>query len=176
MVNISVYYILSKMCYCWLCYFIFVVINHTITRCDGSYLRGRHIFVNFKQINQPCDCTFKAKFSGILLVTATSDGYYECRNQIILSLDTSAIVFNCKGKYPVATTFNVVNNETVVNVKANYTNSYTSGNFFLCLAINQNGTVYVIILLLYYFKYSFGTWFTISHIPTLYGWNNADMA
>ena len=105
----------------------------------------------------PCACTLTASFNGILLVIAELNGYYECRNEVTVSLDTETSVFHCDGTYPSAIHYNVVNNVSVVNVKATYTKNYTSGEFPLCLKINQNGKVYVFILRIYYFKCSIGT-------------------
>ena len=123
----------------------FVAENNTMKRCDGSYKSGRSVHVDFDQIKHPCTCTLKALFNGDILVTAKTNGYYECRNQVTVSLDTTSIVFNCKSTYPSAVSFyNVVKNETIVNVKAEYIQSYTSGDFPVCLGINANdGNVYV---------------------------------
>nr|XP_022294418.1 uncharacterized protein LOC111104648 isoform X2 [Crassostrea virginica]XP_022294419.1 uncharacterized protein LOC111104648 isoform X2 [Crassostrea virginica] len=90
-------------------------------------------------MNQPCACTLKASFSGYLLVTAISDGYHKCKNEVTVSFGTTTSVFNCKGTYPSGVTFNVANSETIVNVKTNYTNSHTSWDLPICLGINQNG-------------------------------------
>ena len=124
-------------------------------RCDGSYISGRNVFVDFYQIKQPCTCTLKASFNGGILVTAKSDGYYECKNNVIVSLDTTSTVFNCYSTYPSSMTFTVVYNETI-NMKAEYIHSYTSGDFPVCFAINENGNVYVFIFEIYYFNCSFG--------------------
>ena len=139
--------------------FFLVVSNYryTITRCDGSYKNGKIVYVDFNPMNQPCACTLTASFSGILLVIAELNGYYECRNEVAVSLDTNTSVFHCDGTYPSAIHYNDVNNVSVVNVKATYTKNYTSGEFPLCLKINQNGKVYVFILRIYYFKCSIGT-------------------
>ena len=137
-------------------FFTFVVENYTITRCDGSYKMGRQVFVNFEQMNQPCACSLKASYSGILLVTAHSAGYYECRNQVTVSFDSNTIAFSCTGEYPSATQYNVVNNESVVNVNATYTDMSTSLDLPICLQINQIGTVYVFIYWIFYFRVSFG--------------------
>ena len=112
-------------------------------KCDGSYTSGEHVFMDFYEIKQPCTCTLKALFNGNILVTAMSDGYYECKNKVTVSLDETSFVFNCKSKYPSSTAFTVVNNETIVNVKAEYIQSYTSGDFPVCFGINaNNGNVY----------------------------------
>lgn len=78
-------------------------------------------------------------------MTAKSDGYYECRNEVTVSLGTTSSVFNCDSTYPSGIVFFVVNNETVVNVKAEYIQNYTSGYFPACLGINENGNVYVFV-------------------------------
>lgn len=121
--------------------FSFIDDSNTISRCDGSYKIGKRIFVNFKKMNQPCDCTLRAFFSGYLLVTAKSDGYHDCGNDVTVSLDTTTIAFKCDSTYPSAIPFIVVNNETIVHVTAKYT--YTVGGLPICLEINQNGTVYI---------------------------------
>ena len=109
-------------------------------RCDGSYKSGGRVFLDFNQIKQSCTCTLKALFNGKLLVTAESVGYYECKNKVTVSLDMSLSVFTCDSSYPSAVTFyNVVKNETIVNVKA----EYTSGDFPVCFGINQNGKVFI---------------------------------
>nr|XP_022291872.1 uncharacterized protein LOC111103125 [Crassostrea virginica] len=113
--------------------------NYTIKRCDGPYKSGRMVYVDFYQIKQPCTCTLKALFSGNLLVTAISVGYDDCRNEVTVSLNTTSIVFNCQSTYPSSIVFNVGNNKTVVNVKAEYIQNYTSGDFPVCLGINENG-------------------------------------
>ncbi|XP_078318152.1 uncharacterized protein LOC111104438 [Crassostrea virginica] len=95
--------------------------------------------VDFYQMNQPCACTLKASFSGDLLVTAKSDGYHKCKNEVTVSFDTTTSVFNCESTYPSSITFNVTNSEAIVNVKTNYTNSHTSWDLPICLGINQNG-------------------------------------
>ena len=118
-------------------------------RCDGSYISGRNVFVDFYQIKQPCTCTLNASFNGDILVVATSDGYHECKNKVTVNLDTTSIVFNCKSIYPSSMTFTVVNNETIVNVKAEYIQSYTSGDFPVCLGIIEKGNVNIFILLIY---------------------------
>ena len=124
----------------------FVAENNTMRRCDGSYKSGGHVFMDFYQIKQPCTCTLKASFNGGILVTAKSDGYYECKNQVTVSLDTTSSVFNCFSIYPSSIAFTVVNNETIVNVKAEYIKSYTSGDFPVCFVINaNNGNVYVFV-------------------------------
>nr|XP_022294108.1 uncharacterized protein LOC111104438 isoform X2 [Crassostrea virginica] len=115
--------------------------NYTITRCDGSYKSWRNVYVDFYQMNQPCACTFKASFSGDLLVAAKSDGYHECKNEVTVSFGTTTSVFNCESTYPSSITFNVTNSEAIVNVKTNYTNSHTSWDLPICLAINQNDTI-----------------------------------
>ena len=139
--------------------FFLVVSNnrYTITKCDGSYISGKNVYVDFNPMNQPCACTLTASFNGTLLVIAELNGYYECRNEVTVSLDRDTSVFHCDGTYPSAAHYNVVNNVSVVNVKATYTKNYTSGEFPLCLKINQNGKVYVFILRIYYFKCSIGT-------------------
>ena len=78
-------------------------------------------------------------------MVATSDGYYECKNKVTVSLDTTSIVFNCDNTYPSSKAFTVVKNETIVNVKAEYIQSYTSGDFPVCFVINENGNVYVFV-------------------------------
>nr|XP_022294164.1 uncharacterized protein LOC111104478 [Crassostrea virginica] len=113
--------------------------NYIIKKCDGSYKTGRIVNVDFYQIKQPCTCTLYASFNGNLLVTAKSGGYYECRNEVTVSLNTNSIVFNCQSTYPSSIVFNVVNNETIVNVKAGYILSYTSGEFPACLLVSENG-------------------------------------
>ena len=145
--------------------FFLVVSNYryTITRCDGSYKSGKIVYVDFNPMNQPCACTLTASFNGTLLVIAELNGYYECRNEVVVSLNTDISVFHCDGIYPSAIHYNVVNNVSVVNVKATYTKNYTSGEFPLCLKINQNGKVYVFILRIYWFEYRIGT-------ITLYNW------
>ena len=126
--------------------------NNTMRRCDGSYKSGRHIFMDFYQIKQPCTCTIKASFNGDILVVAKSDGYYECKNKVTVSLDETLFVLNCMSTYPSSITFTVVNNETIVKVKAEYIQSYTSGDFPVCLGINaNNGNVYILVFLTYYF-------------------------
>lgn len=121
--------------------------------------------MNFHQMNQPCDCTLKALFNGGLLVTAISDGYYECRNEVTVSNAITTGVFNCMSTYP-SSIFYEVNNETRIMVKARYTTKLTSWDFPLCLLINQNGNVYLYVFIpcTYYNKFRFGTWFTISSI------------
>nr|XP_022294602.1 uncharacterized protein LOC111104774 [Crassostrea virginica] len=114
--------------------------NSTIKRCDGSYKSGRNVYVDFHQIKQPCTCMLKASFSGSLLVNAISDGYYGCRNEVTVSLNTSS-VFNCLTTYPSSTVFIVVNNKSVVIVKAQYIQKYTSWDFPVCLQINENGAL-----------------------------------
>ena len=94
-------------------------------------------------MNQPCECTLQAAFSGELLVTARSDGYHECSNKVTVSLDAKNEDFYCGRNYTSANTFNVVKNETVVNVRAMYTASYSSWDLPICLQINQNGTLTV---------------------------------
>nr|XP_022295712.1 uncharacterized protein LOC111105631 isoform X3 [Crassostrea virginica] len=113
--------------------------TYTMRRCDGSYKSGRNVFVDFYQIKQPCTCTLKASFSGNLLVTVMSDGYDDCRIEVIVSLGTTSSVFNCRSIFPSSVVFTVVNNKTVVNVKAEYIQSYTSWDFPVCLQINENG-------------------------------------
>lgn len=137
----------------------FVVSNnrHTITKCDGSYISWKNVYVDFNPMNQPCACTLTASFNVTLLVIAELNGHYECRNEVAVSFDSTTSVFHCEGTYPSAIPCNVVNNVTVVNVKATYTKNYTSGEFPLCLKINQNGKVYVFILRIYCFKYRIGT-------------------
>ena len=126
--------------------------NNTMRRCDGSYKSGGHVIIDFYQINQPCTCKLKALFNGNLLVTAKSDGYYECKNKVTVSLDETLFVLNCMSTYPSSITFTVVNNETIVKVKAEYIQSYTSGDFPVCLGINaNNGNVYILVFLTYYF-------------------------
>nr|XP_022295711.1 uncharacterized protein LOC111105631 isoform X2 [Crassostrea virginica] len=112
--------------------------TYTMRRCDGSYKSGRNVFVDFYQIKQPCTCTLKASFSGNLLVTVMSDGYDDCRIEVIVSLGTTSSVFNCRSIFPSSVVFTVVNNKTVVNVKAEYIQSYTSWDFPVCLQINEN--------------------------------------
>lgn len=131
--------------------------RYTITRCDGSYKSGKIIYVDFNPMYQPCACTLTPSFNGTLLVIAELNGYYECRNEVVVSLDTDTSVFQCKGTYPSAIPYNVVKHISVVNVGATYTKNYTSGEFPLCLKINENGKVYVFILGIYYFKCSIGT-------------------
>ena len=126
-------------------FYTFVAENYTIRRCDGPYKSGRMVYVDFYQIKQPCTCTLKALFSGNLM-TAISDGYDDCRNEVTVSLNTTSIVFNCQSTYPSSIVFNVGNNKTVVNVKAEYIQNYTSGDFTVCLGINENGNVDVFIL------------------------------
>ena len=92
-------------------------------------------------MNQPCACTLKASFSGDLLVTAKSDGYHECKNEVTVSFGTTTSVFNCESTYPSSITFNVTNREAIVHVKTNYTNSHTSWDLPVCLGINQNGNI-----------------------------------
>ena len=130
-------------------FYTFVDENNTIRRCDGSYKSGRMVYVDFNKIKQPCTCTLKALFSGYLLVTAISDGYDDCRNEVIVSLGTTSSVFDCKSTYPSGIVFYVGNNKTVVNVKAENIQNYTSGDFPVCLGINENGNVYVFILCIY---------------------------
>nr|XP_022291782.1 uncharacterized protein LOC111103071 isoform X2 [Crassostrea virginica] len=113
--------------------------NNTMKRCDGSYKSGRNVHVDFYQIKQPCICTLKAFFNGDILMLAKTNGYYECKNKVTVSLDTTSSVFNCKSTYPSSKTFTVVNNETIVNMKAEYIQSYTSGDFPVCFVINENG-------------------------------------
>nr|XP_022295343.1 uncharacterized protein LOC111105375 [Crassostrea virginica] len=112
--------------------------NNTMKRCDGTYKSGRTVFVDFYQIKRPCTCTLKASFDGDILVTAKSDNYYECKNKVTVSLDTTSSVFNCESTYPSSIAFTVVSNETIVNVKAEYIQSYTSGDFPVCFGINAN--------------------------------------
>ena len=117
--------------------------NYTMKRCDGSYKNGEIVYVDFYQIKQPCTCTIKALFNGNLLVRAETGGYYECKNKVSVSLDTSISVFTCDSTYPSSIAFTVVNNETIVNMKAEYIQSYTSGDFPVCFGINSNnGNVY----------------------------------
>ena len=112
-------------------------------RCDGSYKKGKIVYVDFYQIKQPCTCTIKASFNGDILVTAESVGYYECRNRVTVSLDTRISVFTCDSTYPSSIVFTVLNNETIVNLKAEYIQSYTSGDFPVCFGISANdGNVY----------------------------------
>ena len=100
--------------------------------------------MDFYKIKQPCTCTLKASFNGGMLVTAMSDGYYECKNKVTVTLDTTS-VFNCKSTYPSSIAFTVVNNETI-NMKAEYIQSYTSGDFPVCFGINANdGNVYILV-------------------------------
>nr|XP_022294357.1 uncharacterized protein LOC111104622 isoform X2 [Crassostrea virginica] len=113
--------------------------NNTMRRCDGSYKSGRYVYVDFYQIKHPCTCTLKASFNGDIIVTAKSDGYYECESGVTVSLVMTSSVFNCESTYPSSMAFTVVNNETIVNVKAEYIQSYTSGGFPVCLGINENG-------------------------------------
>ena len=135
--------------------------TYIMRTCDGSYTSGRNAYVDFYQMKQPCTCTLKASFSGYLLVTAISDGYYDCRNEVIVSHGTTSSVFNCRIAYPSSIVLTVVNNKTVVNVKAEYIQNYTSGDFPVCLGINENGNVDVFILCIYYYKCSFSRRFTI---------------
>nr|XP_022294463.1 uncharacterized protein LOC111104683 isoform X2 [Crassostrea virginica] len=113
--------------------------NYTMKRCDGSFKSGRYVYVDLYKIKQPCTCTLKASFNGDIVVTAKSDGYFECKSKVTVSLDTTSSVFNCKSTYPSAIALTVVNNETIVNVKAEYIQSYTSGDFPVCLGIYENG-------------------------------------
>ena len=115
--------------------FFFVVKNYTLTRCDGSYKIGKQIFVNFKQMIQPCDCTLQTSFSGKLLVTARSDGYHECRNKVTVRTDAKNEDFYCGRKYTSANTFIVVKYKTVVNVKAMCTVRYSSWDLHICKLI-----------------------------------------
>ncbi|XP_078326633.1 uncharacterized protein LOC111103071 [Crassostrea virginica] len=112
--------------------------NNTMRRCDGSYKSGGHVVIDFYQIKQSCTCTIKALFNGNLLVRADSAGYYECKNKVTVSLDTTLSVFTCDSTYPSSIVFTVVNNETIVIMKAEYIQSYTSGDFPLCFGINEN--------------------------------------
>ncbi|XP_078326556.1 uncharacterized protein LOC111105461 isoform X5 [Crassostrea virginica] len=112
--------------------------NNIMRRCDGSYKSGRNVFVDFYQINQSCTCTLKASFNGDILVRAESAGYYECKNKVTVSLDTTLSVFTCDNTYPSSIVFTVVNDETIVNIKAEYIQSYTSGDFPVCFGINAN--------------------------------------
>ena len=114
-------------------------------KCDGSYKSGRHVFIDFYQIKQPCTCTLKASFNGNILVAAKSDGYYDCNNKVTVSLNTTLSAFDCKSTYPSSIVFTVVNNQTVVNVKAEYIQSNTQGDFPVCLGIYENGNVYVFV-------------------------------
>nr|XP_022295477.1 uncharacterized protein LOC111105461 isoform X3 [Crassostrea virginica] len=111
--------------------------NNTMRRCDGSYKSGINVYVDFYQIKQPCTCTIKALFNGNLLVRAESAGYFECKNKVTVSLDTIS-VFTCDSTYPSSIVFTVENNETIVNMKAEYIQSYTSGDFPVCFGINEN--------------------------------------
>nr|XP_022294815.1 uncharacterized protein LOC111104931 [Crassostrea virginica] len=112
--------------------------NYTVTRCDGSYKKGRQIFVNFKQMIQPCDCTLQTSFSGELLVTATSDGYNDCWNKVTVSLGEKTTDWSCGSTYTTANTFNVVKNETVVYVKVTYYRD-SAMDLPICLQIKKNG-------------------------------------
>ena len=115
-------------------------------RCDGSYKSGKNVYVDFYQINQSCTCMLKALFNGILLVRAESAGYYECKNTVTVRHDMIISVFTCGITYPSSITFPVVNNETIVNLKAEYIQSYTSGDFPVCFGISANtGNVYVFV-------------------------------
>ena len=100
--------------------------------------------MNFKQMIQkkPCDCTLQTSFSGELLVTATSDGYNNCWNKVTVSLDEKTADWSCGSTYTTANTFKVVNNETVVNVKATYYRG-SSKDLPICLQIKKHGTLTV---------------------------------
>ncbi|XP_078326535.1 uncharacterized protein LOC111105461 isoform X2 [Crassostrea virginica] len=112
--------------------------NNTMRRCDGSQKSGEHVFLDFYQIKHPCTCTLKALFNGNLLVRAESAGYYECKTRVTVSLDTTLSVFTCDNTYPSSIVFTVVNDETIVNVKAEYIQIYTSGDFPVCFGIHEN--------------------------------------
>lgn len=106
--------------------------NSLITTCEGSTETGPAVYIDFYKINRPCTCIVVSLFDGELLVISREEIVHFCNTRVTIEKD---IIFGC----PLSSvSFSVKINQTV-NVHAEYIPPSTSGTFYHCLGLVQNG-------------------------------------
>lgn len=116
-------------------FFCYAVGNNSLTRCEGMTKHGPSVYVDFSQINRPCNCIVTPSFVGELLVISKEVAVQSCDTEIIVQ---NSIIFGCPIIAFSSQTFNV-NISQSVEIRAYYKSQYTSGTFYHCLHFQQNG-------------------------------------
>lgn len=118
----------------------FAVRDMSLTSCDGLRIHAPIVYVDFYQINRPCTCIVAPSFVGELLVTmraSVNEDKYICNTEIKVQ---NSIIFRCPRNMISSQTLNVIMNQ-LVDVRADYVSPYTSGTFYHCMGLQQNGMI-----------------------------------
>lgn len=104
----------------------------SVKKCEGSIKYGPLIYIDFKEINQPCTCTVTS-FGGNIYMTAAEQQITSCSTQVKVN---NMFIFGCPIVKGSALTLG-----SPVYLQSEYIQSYTSGTFYQCLEFKQTGNL-----------------------------------
>lgn len=107
----------------------------SVSSCDGSTKFGSYISIDFFKINRLCACTLTPSFVGKLLFLSKRDVVQGCNTQVTVD---NAFIFGCPISGLTSQTLDVQINQ-LVNVRVEYFPFYSSGTFYHCIGLKQNG-------------------------------------
>lgn len=96
---------------------------------------GPLVYLDFNQINRPCNCIVTPSFAGEMLVISREVAVQICNTEIYVQ---KSVVFRCTMNKISSQVLKVNINQTV-DVRADYASPYTSGTFYHCMEFLQNG-------------------------------------
>lgn len=102
----------------------------SVKNCEGSIKYGPLIYIDFKEINQPCTCTVTS-FGGNIFMTAAEQQITSCNTHVIVD---NTFIFGCPIKKGTAQTLG-----SSVYLQSEYVYPYTSRTFYQCLGFHQTG-------------------------------------
>lgn len=101
----------------------------SVKKCEGSITYGPLIYIDFKEINQPCTCTVTS-FGGNIFMTSAEQQITSCNTYVIVE---NTFKFGC----PIEITGQTLGSS--VYLQSKYVQHQTSGTFYQCLGFKQTG-------------------------------------